>query len=151
MTAHTITFDPVREASVRAASTGLPVHLPAAAPEIGADVAARGMARLDAFLLEEGPGLARLLSRLDLSGGQADLRALGALMREPMNPEAALATAAGCLDRLVEDLAEVSLHAEGRGLVRAGEVASLPELDEMVRWLGARTQEMRDLARHVIG
>ena len=130
-------------------ATIIPIHVetdPVTAKPNLLDIA---RTRLETFLDHEGSSLARLFSLLDLPGAEVDIEALNALLKEHQDPEQVLMAAEELLDRLVEDLAEIPLHAEIQRRMRAGE-EDVRDLDAMVRWLGARVEEIRNLLRRAL-
>lgn len=114
------------------------------------DLAALALAKLDIFLTSEGPGLARVFHLLDLSGAEADLQALRALVVAPKGTRQALVEAERLLDRLIEALGEVSARAEIQRLIPQADQSLAREIDAAIRWFGARTQDMLELVRHVL-
>ena len=128
-------------------ATIIPFHVAADPGSAEPDLAGLAVARLEAFLEEEGPGLSRLFSLLDLTGAEVEVDALHALLREAGDSRQALASAEMRLDRIVGDLAEISPRAEIQRPMRAGEASAVRHLDAMVRWLGARSEEMLRLVR----
>lgn len=111
---------------------------------------ASALARLAAYLEAEGPTLARVLSLLDLRGGLTDLEALQTLHVEPGLEAVALADAALHLDALLDDLAEVPTRAQPQIPMGVADRALVRDLDAAVRWLGARTQDVREVVRHAL-
>lgn len=151
MTAHSSTFDTIQSTAAEKTAAILPFHGRATPDRAEPDAAALALARLQAFLEEEGASLVRACSLLDLTGAEADVAALRALLSDPDATRSALAASAALLERIVEDLAGIPTHAEIQRPLRAGEAAVVRDLDARVRWLGARTEEMLSLLRSGLG